>query len=64
MKATIKIEKSFDGTQEFSKEWENGDIELFMKLEGEYVDKLCKVIVEKGHEGDDFEIIYKIKVTK
>lgn len=59
MKATIKIDKSFDESKEFSKEWQNGDFCVFMKEEGEYLDRLSKVC-EGRPEGKLFTITYTV----
>lgn len=64
MRATITIEKSFDETNEFGKEWMEGDIEQFLKEEGAYLDRLCKTLETKGVEGDEFTVTYVVNVRK
>lgn len=64
MKATITIEKSFDENKKFGKEWEDGDIEEFLKDEGAYLDRLCKTLETKGVKGDEFTVTYVVNVRK
>lgn len=64
MKANIEIKKSFDTTAEFSKEWEKGDFEKFLSLEGEYLDRLGKTTEVKGDKGDSWTVTYTITLTK
>ena len=64
MRATVKIEKSFDESIEFSKEWGAGDLEEFLKDEGVYLDKLGGMLAAAGKEGDSFTVTYTVKVVK
>lgn len=64
MKATVTIEKSFDEGKNFTKQYEFGDFEEFFDDEGMYLDKLAKVTIEKGKNGDGFTITYTVTVIK
>lgn len=64
MKASVRIDKSFDETRTFRKEWQSGDFREFLETEGGYVDGLCKIAEDKGKEGQGFTITYTITVTK
>ena len=64
MKAVITITKSFDEGKEFSKTWEVGDLEEFLKDEGQYLDKLCNILAEHGNDGDKYTVTYTVEVTK
>ena len=63
-KAKVVIEKSFDDSKEFTKEWQAGDFETFFKEEGEYLDRLSKTAVEKGAEGQGFTVVYTVTFKK
>lgn len=64
MTAVVTITKSFKEGSVFRKEWEAGDFREFMEKEGGYIDNLCKVLEDKGEDGDDFEVTYEVKVRK
>lgn len=62
--ATITVEKSFDEGKEYRKCWETGDLHEFLSDEGEYLDKLCHIVAEKGDVGEGFTVTYTVKVVK
>ena len=63
LKVTIIREDSFsDDVGQFQKEHEHGDIEEFMKEEGEYLDRLCGVLLANGEVGEEFTVTYKVNV--
>lgn len=64
MKATVKIEKSFDDGIQFSKTWEAGDFEEFLKDEGEYLDRLANAVDCIGASGEGFTVTYTVKLEK
>lgn len=66
MKATVKIEKSFDDeVSEFNKKnLEGGDLREFLDDEGEYLERLVKMMEKHGKKGDAFEVVYTVTVTK
>lgn len=64
MKATVKIEKSFDDGTQFSKTWEAGDFEEFLKDEGEYLDRLANILDRNGTNGNGFEVTYTVTLEK
>ena len=64
MKATIKIDKSFDESKEFSKEWQGGDFCDFMKEEGEYLDKLANVADNRRETGKLFTVTYTVTLER
>ena len=64
MKANITITKSFDDGKAFSKEWEQGDFEEFLKDEGEYLDRLANTVKEHGRNGYSFTVTYTVTLTK
>mgnify|MGYP003305767757 CR=1 FL=1 len=51
MKAMVVIDKSFDDSASFAKEWEFGDMKEFMSDEGKYLDELCLTLDDKGISG-------------
>ena len=63
MKAHIKQEKSFDKDCHFVKEIKVGDMKDFFSLEGEYLERLCKIMEERGKKGDKFTVTYTVEVT-
>ena len=63
MKAHIKQEKSFDKESHFVKEIKTGDMKKFFTLEGEYLERLCKIMEERGESGDKFTVTYTVEVT-
>lgn len=64
MKATITINKSFDESKEFSKEWRNGDFCEFMKEEGEYLDRLSKSCENRTETGKLFTVTYTVTLER
>lgn len=64
MKATIKIDKSFDESKEFSKEWTSGDFEQFLKEEGEYLDRLSKSCDNRPERGKLFTVTYTVTLER
>lgn len=60
MKATVKIEKSFDEGKQFSKNYEPGDFAEFFKEEGDYLDKLSGIMKEHGEGNDKFVVTYTV----
>lgn len=64
MKAVVTIEKTFDDGKKFTKEWTNGDFHEFFTEEGAYLDRLSKIVEDKGDEGDSFTVTYSVTVTK
>ena len=64
MNAKVRIEKSFDDDKRFSKELKNGDLEQFFTEEGEYLDRLAKILEAKGEYGEGFTVTYTVQVTK
>ena len=64
MDAKIEITKSFDDAKEFSKVWEKGDFEEFLKDEGNYLDRLGTITEGKGKNGESWTVTYKITLTK
>lgn len=64
MKAQITIEKSFDETRTFTKEYETGDFAEFLTEEGIYCDNLAKILNTKGKDQNSFQIIYTVTLTK
>ena len=63
MEAKVKIAKSFDEGKQFTKEWTSGDFEQFFMEEGQYLDKLAKILAEHGKKGESFEVTYTATVT-
>lgn len=64
MRAKVVIKKTFDDAKEFGKNWEKGDFRNFFEEEGEYLDKLCDTLGDKGKEGDEFTVTYTVTVVK
>lgn len=64
MKATIKIDKSFDESKEFSKEWQGGDFCDFMKEEGEYLDRLSQTCENRRETGKLFTVTYTVTLER
>ena len=64
MKAVVTIEKTFDDGEKFMKKWTNGDFHDFFVGEGDYLDRLSKMLEDKGDEGDSFAVTYSVTVTK
>lgn len=64
MKAVVTIEKTFDDGKKLTKEWESGDFHEFFVEEGDYLDRLSKIVEDKGDEGDSFTVTYSVTVTK
>lgn len=66
MKATVKIEKSFDkGVAEFSKtNTKSGDLRTFFDDEGEYLERLNETLRKHGKTGDSFTVVYTVTITK
>lgn len=65
MKAKVTIYKSFDGEpREFTKEWNEDDFRQFLNDEGAYLDRLAKVLEERGKESDSFTVTYTVSLTK
>ena len=64
MRAIVTIKKSFDDTNQFSKDWKYGDLEWFFEEEGEYLDELCKLTEAEGKLGQGFTVTYTVTVTK
>lgn len=64
MKAQIIITKSFDEPSEFTKSWCNGDFKEFLNDEGDYLDRLAKVLEEKGKDYDSFTVTYTVTLKK
>lgn len=64
MKATVTIKKSFGEGKKLAKKYELGDFEKFFRDEGTYLDKIAKVTMENGENGDFFTITYTIMVIK
>ena len=64
MKVTVKIDKSFDGGKQFSKEYENGDFLDFFSDEGEYLDRLSSGVATHGDTGEGFVVTYTVTVSK
>lgn len=65
VKAKVKIEKSFeDEVREFEKEWADGDYEEFFQLEGAYLDRLCKILIEHGKIAEGYTVTYTITTAK
>lgn len=64
MKAQITIEKTFDETRGFTKEYEQGDFKEFFNDEGEYMDNLADTLKKAGKAGNSFQIIYTVTLTR
>ena len=64
MKATITIDKSFDESKEFSKEWTLGDFKDFMRDEGEYLDKLANLADTRTERGKLFTVTYTVTLER
>lgn len=63
IKIAITIDKSFaDEIVQFGKTYEKGDLLEFMKIEGEYLDKLVAITKENGKAGDSFTVSFDIEV--
>ena len=64
MKARVEIEKSYDGSKSFKKDWKNGDFEQFFLEEGQYLDRLANITEEHGADGEGFTVTYTVTLTK
>ena len=64
MKAKVIIDKSFDDSKEFTKVWNEDDFRQFLNDEGAYLDRLAKVLEERGNENDGFTVTYTVSLTK
>lgn len=64
MKATIKIDKSFDESKEFSKTWQGGDFAEFLKDEGDYLDRLSKTCENRTETGKLFTVTYTVTLER
>lgn len=64
MKATVRIEKSFDDGKQFAKDWEYGDFKEFFEAEGEYLDRLGNIMESKAEHGEQFVVTYTVTLTK
>lgn len=64
MKAQVKIDKTFDESTSFKKEWSPEDFKRFFEEEGAYIDRLCQINQDKGSTGDGFTITYTVTVQK
>lgn len=65
LKATIEMEKSFDGkTIGFGKDYEVGDFKDFFAEEGIYLDTLGKAVKEHAEVGEGFMIIYTVNLVR
>lgn len=65
MKINVKvaIDKSFDDDLRIlTKEYEDGDVAEFMKIEGDYIESLIKITKEHGSSGDSFQVSYAVLV--
>ena len=64
MTAEVTVKKSFDeGLEVFSKTHEAGDFEEFFVKEGQYLDELSGIAAEHGKTGEEFTVMYVVKVT-
>lgn len=64
MKAQVTVVKSFDHDEVFTKNYEDGDFEEFLKEEGKYVDRLSRATEAHGKSGEGFTITYTISLEK
>ena len=66
MKATVKIEKSFDvtGKTEFSMEWEKGAFHEFFEDAGISLDAFTESTARHATRGESFTITFTVNVTK
>ena len=64
VRAVVEIEKSFDKTSSFGKDWKSGDFKKFFEYEGEYIDRLCEVVEDNANECEGFTISYVVTVKK
>ena len=64
MKATVKIEKSFDEIRQFSKVYNTGDFLEFFSEEGKYLDKLANTVNEHGKPDEGFTMTYIVTISK
>lgn len=64
VKVGVEVDKTFDLGKLYSKDWKDGDLEEFFKGEGEYLDRLAKVLDNKGRTGDIYTVTYTVTVSK
>lgn len=64
LKAKVVIDKSFDESKEFTKEWQDGDFKEFFKDEGEYLDRLSKLADGRKEVGKLFTVTYTVTVER
>lgn len=64
MKATVRIEKSFDDGKQFAKDWEYGDFKEFFEAEGGYLDRLGSIMKKVAKSDDEFVVTYTVTLTK
>ena len=63
IKVTIAVDKSFeDEIKVLQKTYEDGDIAEFMKVEGDYLEKLLDITKKYGNSGNSFQVSFAVKV--
>lgn len=62
MRVKVRIEKSFDDTKEFSKEYEQGDLQEFFDEEGMYLDDLAEIFKKQASDSALARVVYTVEM--